>query len=516
MVTNTLVLGKVKIGEIFTPISWAQWLLDRWNVFDRWTEGESVCDPTAGTGIFAKALIAKAVRLRMHISEEMLGRLHIVELKNDHLRNFSNNVREELGISFPSTSLHQRDIITHPLDRKFDILVGNPPWSNFTDLPDIYKEILKMYFIEYGLVPNRKAVLLGSSRTDIAALVLKVVLQNMLKDNGDGYFYTPLSLFAGDDAHIGFRDYRSKTIHFSVKEVYEFTGVKIFGAVRTSYCAVHFKRNVKQTFPVSYYRGDGNQSIKFKAYPLKKISDPWRIVGLDENAEELDAIQVKIGSHQKPRQGVNTCGANSVFIFDSFPDFIDPEYIFPLASKEIWRERILSPKKWIFLPYEIGSSRPLSEKRIQSARSYGYLCGHKRKLKSRKGTLIRSAIDKGLWWSLLGVGPYSFAPYKVMWEAYGKHTFSPMVLGVYDGKPWQANQAMHAFIPCWEQKDAERICKELSSPSISRLLSELNGQGKCNFAQPGKIKKILHLPYGSSEQMLLLESKSRQRTRQGR
>ena len=37
-----------------------------------------------------------------------------------------------------------------------------------------------------------------------------------------------------------------------------------------------------------------------------------------------------------------------------------------------------------------------------------YLIEVRGKLEARKGTLIRSAIAKGVWWSLLGVGPVFF------------------------------------------------------------------------------------------------------------
>ena len=67
-------------------------------------------------------------------------------------------------------------MITDPPNAEYDILFGNPPWANFTDLSNSYKERLKPYFVAEGLVPDKKQVLLGSSRTDIAALVLKVVL----------------------------------------------------------------------------------------------------------------------------------------------------------------------------------------------------------------------------------------------------------------------------------------------------------------------------------------------------
>ena len=112
-------------------------------------------------------------------------------------------------------------------------------------------------------------------------------------------------------------------------------------------------------------------------------------------------------------------------------------------------------------------------------------------LQARKGTLLRTALKKGHWWALLGVGPYSFAPFKVIWEAYGKDQFNPIILSSVEGQMWQGNQSMHAFIPCWSERDAQRIKTALESPAILTLLRQLNGAGKCNWAQPGKIKKIL-------------------------
>jgi hypothetical protein len=32
------------------------------------------------------------------------------------------------------------------------------------------------------------------------------------------------------------------------------------------------------------------------------------------------------------------------------------------------------------------------------------------------------------------------------------------------------------------------------APEFQQLLSELNGGGKCNWAQPGKMKKLLGMP----------------------
>ena len=512
MVTKTLVSKEDKIGEVFTPLPWAEWLILRFGVYKKWLQGKTVCDPTAGTGVFADALIKLAKRDGVRLTEELLSRIFMVEIQSRNLDIFRKQIKEEHGIIFPQENLIQRDVIIEPLEQLFDILIGNPPWSNFTDLPQYYKDVLKPHFIEYGLVPNRKAVLLGSSRTDIAALVLKVVLHKMLKNGGNAYFYTPLSLFTGDDAHIGFRDYRTKFEKFSVKEIFEFSGEKVFKGIGTSYCACHFQKGVEQSFPIPYFRGTKDRFTSYQAFPLKISTDPLRVT-TQFDFEKSD-VDVTIKAEQKPRQGVNSCGASSIYIFDQKPDFIDRNYIFPLASKYVWQSKIESPNKWIFLPYDRVRGKPLSKNEIETIEGFDYLLGHEARLKLRKGTLIQNSIKKGFWWSLLGVGLYSFSPYKVIWEAYGKHTFSPIVLGDYEGQPWQGNQAMHAYIPCDSREDALRICEELKCPQVAKLLQELNGQGKCNFAQPGKIKKILRFSKVVSEQMLLMEPKNRYRAKQ--
>ena len=486
---KTLLSDNDSVGEVYTPIEWADWLLERWRVFERWIGGASVCDPTAGNGVFALALINKAINRGVAVSADLLNRLHLVEVKRQRLDAFRANLKLSHSLDYPSASLHARDVALNPMRRKFDIVLGNPPWSNFTDLPAPYKERLKQCFIEYGLVPDRRAVLLGSARIDLAALILKTVVFNSLRSDGAGYFFLPLSLFFGDDAHTGFRDYRAKGALFSINEVVEFSDEKVFKGVGTAYCAASLRRGDAQKFPVPYFRRQGGSEVALKARPLGSNSDPWRVFESDGADLDAKAIHIELSPRQKPRQGVNTCGANSVFIFDDLPRFVDAKYIFPLATKETWQG--CAPQKWVFLPYDAATAAPLPRHAMQKVDGFAYLQKHKGTLKNRKGVLINSAMGGGLWWTLLGVGAYSFAPYKVIWQAYGKRDFNPIVLGSHDGKPWQANQAMHAFIPCWTKSDAERILEALKNSRIQRLLTELNGQGKCNFAQPGKMKKIL-------------------------
>ena len=482
-----------QIGQVFTPLKWAEWLINKWEVFDAWLDGAHICDPTAGQGVFARAMLHIARRKGVPVTRERLSRLTLIEILPSHLEQFKENVKQELGVDFPTSQIFCQDVITEGHKGKYDVLIGNPPWANFSDLPTAYKEHLKPFFVREGLVPDRQQTLLGASRVDIAALVLKVVLGRLLKKNGTGYFYLPTSLFFGDGAHRGFRNYKAGTTRdFAVDTVYEFTSTRAFEDVGTSYCCAKFRIDTQQNFPVSYFRESDGKWLEHKALPLENSTDPWRVV---RNLDELNAgaaLNVKLTPEQKPRQGVNTCGANGVFIFDEKPSHLPEQFLYPLATKVLWRQGAVSPHKWILLPYDQQTGKPLIQCQIEQYPALrDYLQSVQDILQARKGTLLRTALKRGNWWALLGVGPYAFAPFKVIWEAYGKDRFEPIVLGSVEGQMWQGNQAMHAFIPCWAEREALRIKTALEDPAIPTLLRQLNGAGKCNWAQPGKIKKIL-------------------------
>lgn len=480
------------IGEVFTPLEWAKWLINKWEIFDAWINGAHICDPTAGKGAFVLALLNIARRGGVSITPERLSRLTLIERNASHLAWFRKNVKQEFGVDFPTTQLFCQDVIMESHAGKYDILIGNPPWVNFSDLPSDYKTRIKPFFLAEDLVPDRQQLLLGSSRIDIAALVLKIVLGQLLKKNGVGYFYLPLSLFFGDGAHNGFRNYNANQRDFAVDTVYEFTSTQVFEGVGTSYGCAKFRCDTRQTFPVTYFRELNNEWIEHTAVPFNNTTDPWRIV---RDLNELDTgttVDLNLSPAQTPRQGVNTCGANSVFIFQDKPSHLPEAFLYPLATKEIWRQGASHPHKWILLPYHRQTGKPLTHHQIeQHLRLKEYLHTAEETLRSRKGTLLRRAVDRGYWWALLGVGTYSFAPFKVMWEAYGRSRFNPVVLSCVDGQAWQGNQSMHAFIPCWSEDAAHRIKDALENPEIPRLLRQLNGAGKCNWAQPGKMKKIL-------------------------
>ena len=510
------------IGQVFTPLKWAKWLINTWDIFDAWLDGAHICEPTAGQGGFALAMLHIARKRGIAITRERLSRIILIEMVPAHLEKFRENVKRDFGIEFPTSQLFCQDVIMEKHERRYDILLGNPPWANFTELPPDYKERVKPFFLAEGLVPDTRKMLLGNSRIDIAALVLKVVLGKLLETNGVGYFYVPLSLFFGDGAHSGFRNYRANHRNFAVDTVYEWTTTKVFEGVSTAYGCARFRGDTEQRFPVPYFREHRDTPVgasslsqhaftnratwhELKAVPLKNYEDPWLVVKTLEEIKTGIGIDIRLSAAQTPRQGINTCGAKSAFVFKDKPAHIPEEFLYPLATKEIWRQEIPSPCKWILLPYHRQTGKPLAWHQIRQHDGLKkHLQDAQELLQTRKGTFLRAAINKGYWWAVLGAGSYAFAPFKVMWEAFGRSEFKPIVLANVDGQVWQGDQSMHAFIPCWNEQDALRIKTALEHPEIPVLLRQLNGAGKCNWAQPGKIRKILSFDTGAQEYPKLL------------
>lgn len=490
-----------------TPLRWAKWLVRESGFVSKWAAGATICDPTAGRGVFATALIDVACEDGLDVNDAMLSRLFLVEREAAFLREFRESFRLTYNRSFPEQNAICTDIVLENPRRKFDFLIGNPPWVNFNDLPSAYKERLKSAFIANGLVENNQLLLLGCARVDLSALVLAVAMKENLEAHGEGVFFLPLSLFQNDGAHSGFRRYAIGGTSFRPVEMWAFTESEVFPEVTTRFGAARFERDAAASYPIPYrVESAGEWTTRFAA-PVGDANAPLAVF---DSALEYDQAprlaMIEVRENQRPRQGVNTCGANDVFIFDDVPSDVPREFLFPLITRECFREAEPLPRKHILLPYDKRTGRPLDEAHLRSVPSLAaYFATRKARLLARKGTMLNTWMKRGVWWACLGVGEYNFAPFKVVWEAYGKANFRPRIFGCVDGQPWQANQAMQAFIPCSTLAEAEDLLDRLESSNIESYLKSLSVEGTCNWAQPGRIKRFLQFMPETRQEALELQ-----------
>lgn len=500
-------------GVFFTPARWARWAVEKYAVHQAWAEGAVVLDPSAGEGALLEAVVDAALDDGVEVTSEMLSRLHGVEVQPGLLAGLQRRLAQRHGLELPDQNMVETDFLRVNVPVTADVLLGNPPWINFVDLPGEYKEAVKPLFLSYGLVQNRRSVLLGSSRVDLAALFFCRALRENLRHGGRAFFFLPLSLLLNDGAHDAFRGYEVKGTRFCVDEVHDFAGEQVFEGVSTRYCLVAMTRDREPHFPLAYFTRDPGGRCWREGQASPPASDPCGpLLVTDDGAGSPPPQQpvVTVARRSQPRQGANTCGANGVFIFsraatagagvvrvtdqDGQEAELPAELVFPLVGKEQFGARDTPPRRFVLLPHDVETGRPLDEERLRSLPlAWDYLRARHALLEQRKGVMINSWIRRGRWWALLGVGPYSFAPYKVLWQAYGKRTFEPRLFTSAGGRAWQGNQAMHAFMPFWREQDAREVLAALRQPDVEQTLLRQRMAGTCNWAQPGRIKRLLQI-----------------------
>jgi hypothetical protein len=146
------------------------------------------------------------------------------------------------------------------------------------------------------------------------------------------------------------------------------------------------------------------------------------------------------------------------------------KYIHPLLIATNFTEETPVPHKWVLLPHT-DDGKPMQRAEIVGEVALNeYLERHRVTLENRKGALIGTWIKRGY-----------------VWEAYGRKKFAPRVVPGY----WQANQSLQAFIPCDDEAEAERIVGLLRDPSVEEYLLSSRMEGTMNWAQPGRIKRLM-------------------------
>ena len=484
-----------EIGRVFTPLVWAMWLIETTGAFRAWRDGAAVLDPTCGDGVFLEAFVALARRDGLKVTSEAAGRLHGVEIVAADAAAARARIRTRWGVTLAAGAIRTADFVTAAMPSRYGVVVGNPPWVNFADLPPALKAAWAPAFVGHGLVTDRRQVLLGTSRADVAALVVKRALDSVLADGGVAAFFIPLSMFFNNGANDRFRPFPASSHRYRVVTLWDFGREAVFAGVATRFGAVLFDRERPQTWPVeTRVRSDGGWTPCYSTASDRR-SGAW----LRHEARVSTAPPaIPATPAQKPRQGVNTCGANDVLIFardgDRFRNglgetaALEEELVFPLMNTGSFGRPCRGPQRFVLVPHDTGTGRPLAWPALaRHERAAAYLSRHRDTLMRRRGVLIGSHIAKGSWWALLGVGGYAFAPWKVAWEALGRRRFTPQVL---EGR-WQGNQALHAFCPCASRAEAEALAAALSRTEVEAWLRSSAMAGTCNWAQPGRIAQLL-------------------------
>jgi len=498
-----------KKGVVYTPDYWAEWAVKHYGIAERWMKGAVILDPGCGRGALSSALIREALCEGYKPDPEDMSRIHCIDRDEQAISVFKESLPGLSGMLSPDISFTLGDYLLESPKIKADIIFSNPPWVSFGDLDEKDKENYKPLFRSSGLTPKAKKLILGGSRIDLAALFVVTALNRDTGANGEGYFFLPSSLFRSEAAHSAFRQMKLPGGRsFSLVEIRDMEGGEPFPGAGTGYCLAAYKADRSQNWPIPWFKAGSRKSwVEMIAEPADGPDSP--LLPRPAGSERITPPLIQVPQGTLPRQGVNTQGASSVFHITEIEEksngmlsviakngsegMLPAELVYPMMSVSSFsgtEEPI--PDRWIFIPHNKKNGKVLTAEELKSyPEAMEWIDRHKNVLENRKGMILNQVMKRGIYWALIGVGPYSFAPWKLAWESYGRKHFIPRLFNAENSVHWQGNQALHAYLPFYNKESAMKAFKDFISPELNVYLKLLGGAGTKNWAQPGRIRRLL-------------------------
>ncbi|MEM4053686.1 MAG: N-6 DNA methylase [Ignisphaera sp.] len=358
-----------------------------------------------------------------------------------------------------------RNAFAPMLKGKFDYVVGNPPWVNWENLPEEYREKSKELWSDYRLMEMRGKGL-GKVKRDLAMLFLARCFDLYLKPGGKHAFLMPFTVFK-TQAGAGFR--RFITTKTKIHVIHDMVATHPFEEATNMTSAIVIEKvcdDLKKCSD-SAKLVEENRMIRHiiwfseKAVPtdmpleevLKTVnmyqavmtpivekdpSSPWMQV----TEKVLPYIRKLVGESQyKAYEGVNSA-LNQVYfveIKDRLPNgklvitnppepgqkkkvkqveaVVEPDHIYPLIrGRDVKRWYMDYKGRYIIVPHDPKFGRPLQEQvvKIMYPHTYQYFSAFKDKLVNRS---IHKLWGKGNpFYTVYDIGSYTFTPYKVVWK----------------------------------------------------------------------------------------------------
>ncbi len=386
---------------------------------------------------------------------------------------------------------------------KFDLIVGNPPWVNWEDLPQTYRDHTKLLWQKYGLFSlSGHEARLGGGKKDISMLMMYVAIDKYLKDKSKLCFVITQTLFKTQGAGDGFRRFRlgATGSFFRIEQLDDMVELQPFEGATNRTALVLIIKGEKTMYPLPYtlwrkkekgrikldytFREASEATIRLylKAQPVgESETSPW----MSARPKALAAVGRVIGQAEyRAYEGANSGGANGIYwvqLMDKKENLISIENLNETGKKKIrsvcfeieedliyplLRGRDVGRWKAVSSAWQIIAQDPNTRKGYDP-RWMDQNCPKTKEyfLTFEKELRARSAFKKyqkhSAFWSQYNVGPYTFAPYKVVWKEQSSE-FQAAVVSSLNGKAIVPDHKL-MLIALQEVIEAHYVCAILNS-----------------------------------------------------
>jgi hypothetical protein len=437
------------------------------------------------------------------------------------------------------------DVAAESATVQFDYVVGNPPWIAWDNLPDDYRQATKPLWERYGLFSlSGNEARHGGGKKDLSMLMLYAAADRYLKPGGRLGMVVTQTLFQTKGAGDGFRRFRlgADGPPLKVLRVDDLVALRPFGDAANWTSTIVLEKGAATEYPVPYYLWDGRREEEngecrmmndeltnlapavhhspFILHPCSarpvdaaRPNSPWLISPDGQGPKHaISAGAADYTAHL----GANSGGANGVYwldVLDTATDgvrvrnvaargkhrvetierTIEPDLLYPLLRWSDVRRWSAVPRGHVLLAQDptsrTGIDEPTMRKRYP--RTLEYLERFRELLASRAA--YRRYQQRGPFYSMYNVGPYTMAPVKVVWRRMDRQINAAVVEELDDlllGRRPVIPQETCVLVACDLADEAHYICAVLNSTIVNDLVQAASVRGGKGFGTPGMLEFI--------------------------
>ena len=343
---------------------------------------------------------------------------------------------------------------------QFDMVVGNPPWVNWESLPQEYRDTTAHLWQNYDLFTHKGLrARLGSAKDDISVLMTYVAIDKYLKDSGKLCFVITQTLFKTIGGGEGFRRFRlgENGTPFKVLQVDDMVELQPFEGATNRTAVVLCQKGERTEYPVEYHiwtkkeKGSIAVDLSWSEVQTKTTTKYLKAQSIDGSLQgpwitakpkALKALKKVVGNAAYKARAGSCTWLNGVYwgeitpsdgsdlVFSNLADIgrneiaavshpVEEDLIFPLLRGRQIEKWKANPQGAILLaqnPAKPGSAIDLRTMQQYYPLAFEYLNHFKKELGRRSGYLKYLKPVGAPFYAIYNVGPYTFAPYKVVWK----------------------------------------------------------------------------------------------------
>ncbi|MBA6287759.1 Eco57I restriction-modification methylase domain-containing protein [Colwellia sp. MB3u-4] len=408
---------------------------------------------------------------------------------------------------------------------KFNIILGNPPWVRWSNLPEDYRKKIKPICQQYTIFSDTPFH--GGNELDISGMITYTVSDKWLETSGTLIFVITQTHFQAPSSQ-GFRSFiiNDETALVPI-EVDDLKLLKPFADAANKTAIATFKKVLtkshdgKDIYPVKYNVWENAKGFKKvipetnskeevlnsvsiipkEANPVGDLRSPWAIM-LPSHFEKTEAIRGK-SEWIQGRKGV-TADLNGIYfleildvdeknqlvLIETRPNagkkdigkakrfWIEPDLLYPLVkgasdfSSCYFKPKndlyVLVPNKGITKSYLL-DAEDIVEGDLK--KTHRYFESYQELLADRSTYKMR--LKKYAYYMIYNVGEYTFAPYKVIWaEQSGKFeaaVVSSKEMPLKGIQPYVPDHKIY-FVDCDDKNKAHYLCGLLTAPIVKEFV----------------------------------------------